>query len=46
MATCTRLSLRCPLGLVPITVPARGRHCSHLQCFDLTTFLSFNEKNR
>jgi MIZ/SP-RING zinc finger len=46
LATSTRLSLRCPLGLVPITVPGRGARCTHLQCFDLTTFLSFNEKNR
>ncbi|KAG5175011.1 hypothetical protein JKP88DRAFT_139990, partial [Tribonema minus] len=43
MATSTRLSLRCPLGLVPIAVPARGRGCAHLQCFDMATFLSFNE---
>jgi MIZ/SP-RING zinc finger len=46
LATSTRLSLRCPLGLVPVTVPGRGARCTHLQCFDLTTFLSFNEKNR
>eukprot|EP00904_Undaria_pinnatifida_P012044 jgi/Undpi1/7970/HiC_scaffold_24.g10442.m1 len=43
MATCTRLSLRCPLGLVPITCPGRGRFCKHLQCFDLKTFLNFNK---
>ncbi|CAN0481879.1 unnamed protein product, partial [Ectocarpus sp. 12 AP-2014] len=43
MATATRLSLRCPLGLVPITCPGRGRYCKHLQCFDLNTFLSFNK---
>ncbi|CAN0153970.1 unnamed protein product, partial [Scytosiphon promiscuus] len=43
MATATRLSLRCPLGLVPITCPGRGRNCKHLQCFDLTTFLNYNK---
>ncbi|CAM9858765.1 unnamed protein product, partial [Phaeothamnion confervicola] len=44
-ATSTRLSLRCPLGLVPIRVPARGRRCGHLQCFDLSTFLIFSERS-
>lgn len=44
MATVTRLSLRCPLGLTPIQTPARGKDCQHLQCFDLDTFLRFNEK--
>ncbi|CAN0426627.1 unnamed protein product, partial [Discosporangium mesarthrocarpum] len=29
---------------VPITCPGRGRGCTHLQCFDLMTFLVFNEK--
>eukprot|EP00752_Nemacystus_decipiens_P011782 g10454.t1 len=43
LATATRLSLRCPLGLVPITCPGRGRNCKHLQCFDLNTFLNFNK---
>jgi hypothetical protein len=31
MATVTRLSLRCPLGLTPIETPARGKECKHLQ---------------
>ena len=44
MATVTRLSLRCPLGLMPIQTPARGKDCQHLQCFDLDTFLRFNER--
>lgn len=26
---------------VPIRCPARGRHCKHLQCFDLSTFFAF-----
>ncbi|TMW56786.1 hypothetical protein Poli38472_006796 [Pythium oligandrum] len=46
IATCTMLSVRCPLGLCVITLPARGLHCKHLQCFDLKTFLQFNKKAR
>lgn len=45
-ATCTMLSIRCPLGLCVIDLPARGRYCKHLQCFDLKTFLLFNRKAR
>mmetsp|Transcript_7993 Transcript_7993/g.12126 ORF Transcript_7993/g.12126 Transcript_7993/m.12126 type:complete len:717 (+) Transcript_7993:149-2299(+) len=44
-ATSTKLSLRCPLGLVPIEVPGRGRYCTHLQCFDISMFLSMNENS-
>lgn len=44
MATVTRLSLRCPLGLTHIQTPARGKECQHLQCFDLGTFLRYNER--
>ncbi len=44
MATVTRLSLRCPLGMTPIQTPARGKDCQHLQCFDLDTFLRYNER--
>ncbi|KAF0684403.1 Aste57867_23638 [Aphanomyces stellatus] len=46
VATCTMLSLRCPLGLCVIELPARGIHCKHLQCFDLKTFLMFNRSAR
>lgn len=45
-ATCTMMSIRCPLGLCVIDLPARGRNCKHLQCFDLKTFLVFNRKAR
>lgn len=44
-AMSTKLSLRCPLGLCLITVPARGLQCTHLQCFDLPTYLRCNRKN-
>ncbi|RHY19616.1 hypothetical protein DYB32_010203, partial [Aphanomyces invadans] len=46
VATCTMLSVRCPLGLGVIDLPARGIHCQHLQCFDLKTFLMFNRTAR
>ncbi len=40
-ATSMRLSLKCPLGLTTINVPARGVKCTHLQCFDLEVFLRY-----
>ncbi|CAI5725318.1 unnamed protein product [Peronospora destructor] len=46
VATVTMLSVRCPLGLCVINLPARGLHCKHLQCFDLKTFLLFSKKAR
>ncbi len=41
-ATSMRLSLKCPLGLTTINVPARGAKCIHLQCFDLEVFLRYS----
>ncbi|KAH7474851.1 hypothetical protein KRP22_003474 [Phytophthora ramorum] len=46
VATVTMLSVRCPLGLCVINLPARGLHCKHLQCFDLKTFILFSKKAR
>lgn len=46
VATESRVSLRCPLGLAIITSPARGRECMHLQCFELQTYISFNHNMR
>ncbi|KAG6611193.1 SUMO ligase [Phytophthora cinnamomi] len=46
VATVTMLSVRCPLGLCVINLPARGLHCKHLQCFDLKTFMLFSKKAR
>ena len=37
-----RTSLKCPIGLVRIQTPARGKDCRHLQCFDLETFVRTN----
>jgi hypothetical protein len=46
IAMSTILSVRCPLGLGIIDLPARGKKCKHLQCFDLKTFLTFNRNAR
>eukprot|EP01006_Ploeotia_vitrea_P021574 TRINITY_DN53971_c0_g1_i1.p1 TRINITY_DN53971_c0_g1~~TRINITY_DN53971_c0_g1_i1.p1 ORF type:complete len:508 (-),score=2.59 TRINITY_DN53971_c0_g1_i1:221-1744(-) len=40
-----QLSLTCPLSLKPIVLPARGKHCTHLQTFDLTVFLQLLGKS-
>jgi hypothetical protein len=42
MMTSSVISLRCPLGLARMQTPAKGRNCSHLQCFELHTFLQFH----
>ena len=36
---------RCPISYTRIERPARGRHCRHLQCFDLGMFLEFAQKH-
>lgn len=35
------LHLRCPLSLARIDVPVKGARCSHVQCFDLHSFLAY-----
>ena len=39
------MSLVCPLSSERIKVPARGKRCHHLACFDLTTYLDFSEQS-
>ncbi|GMT26784.1 hypothetical protein PFISCL1PPCAC_18081 [Pristionchus fissidentatus] len=39
-----KISLLCPLGKTRMTVAARSRDCTHLQCFDLDLYLQMNEK--
>ncbi|KAI8837000.1 hypothetical protein BJ741DRAFT_577765 [Chytriomyces cf. hyalinus JEL632] len=39
------VSFMCPLTLVRIKHPAKGKQCKHKQAFDAETFLSFNAKN-
>ncbi|CAF0970263.1 unnamed protein product [Didymodactylos carnosus] len=38
----TKLPLKCPISLQRIGLPARGRHCTHIQCYDLHSFLILN----
>ena len=33
------INLLCPITMIPIKVPARGDLCSHLQCFELDTYI-------
>ncbi len=40
----TKVSLRCPLSICRIQIPIRGIDCTHPQCIDLKTFLSFSHK--
>lgn len=35
------MSIRCPLTTALIRVPARSRHCEHLQCMELSAVLSY-----
>ncbi|CAD5206612.1 unnamed protein product [Bursaphelenchus okinawaensis] len=39
-----RISLLCPLARIIMKRPARGKSCTHLQCFDLTNYIMMNEK--
>ncbi|RNA43090.1 inhibitor of activated STAT [Brachionus plicatilis] len=40
-----KISLICPLTKMRIKIPARGKLCQHIQCFDLESYLSLNEKS-
>ncbi|KAH9518349.1 E3 SUMO-protein ligase pias1 [Bulinus truncatus] len=42
--TSLRVSLICPLGKMRIQIPCRASICTHLQCFDASTFLMMNER--
>ena len=37
-----KLSLKCPISLSRIKIPVRGKHCKHVQCFDLRSFVEEN----
>lgn len=39
------VSLKCPLSLERYEYPARGRHCGHLPCFNLETYLMFSQQS-
>ncbi len=36
----------CPITMCPIGEAVRGEHCTHLQCFDLQSFVSINAKHK
>ncbi|OUM64701.1 hypothetical protein PIROE2DRAFT_8468, partial [Piromyces sp. E2] len=43
-ATSSIVSLRCPISRARIKTPCRFKECTHVQCFDLTSYLQLNEK--
>ena len=43
-ATSSVLDLRCPLSYMRLDVPVRGTKCTHLQCFDITSYLQLQEQ--
>ena len=42
--TAITVSLKCPITQQAIRLPARGRDCKHIQCFDLENFLIMNSR--
>jgi len=40
------INLADSITMMPITIPARGEICTHLQCFDLETYISLNAKHK
>ncbi|KPI83544.1 hypothetical protein ABL78_7417 [Leptomonas seymouri] len=38
------ITTKCPISQLPLSIPVRGRHCSHLQCVDLDSFLVSSHK--
>ncbi|KAK0375040.1 MIZ/SP-RING zinc finger, partial [Colletotrichum limetticola] len=38
------LSLKCPLSYMRLDVPCRSVNCSHIQCFDATSYLQLQEQ--
>jgi len=40
----TKMNLRCPITMMPITEPVRFDNCEHLDCFDAANYLRMNSK--
>ncbi|CAI4211446.1 unnamed protein product [Parascedosporium putredinis] len=38
------MSLKCPLSYMRLDLPVRGLGCSHMQCFDATSYLQLQEQ--
>ncbi|KEG02510.1 E3 SUMO-protein ligase PIAS, putative [Plasmodium vinckei vinckei] len=41
-----KISLNCPFSLDRILIPCRGVKCSHIQCFDLKSFIDITKKTK
>ncbi|WBY58802.1 E3 SUMO-protein ligase PIAS [Plasmodium yoelii yoelii] len=41
-----KISLNCPFSLDRILIPCRGIKCSHIQCFDLKSFIDITKKTK
>lgn len=44
VATASIMSLKCPLSTLRINLPVRSTFCSHIQCFDGTSFLQLQQQ--
>ncbi|POR33609.1 E3 SUMO-protein ligase pli1 [Tolypocladium paradoxum] len=44
VATSQVLSLKCPLSYMRLEVPCRSLACTHIQCFDATSYLQLQEQ--
>eukprot|EP00029_Vermamoeba_vermiformis_P007703 TRINITY_DN3408_c0_g1_i1.p1 TRINITY_DN3408_c0_g1~~TRINITY_DN3408_c0_g1_i1.p1 ORF type:complete len:629 (+),score=50.58 TRINITY_DN3408_c0_g1_i1:41-1927(+) len=40
-----KFSLRCPLSLMRIELPIKGKDCKHIQCFDANSYLQINKNH-
>jgi hypothetical protein len=43
--TSSIVSLRCPISKTRIKIPCRFKECTHVQCFDVSSYLQLNEKS-
>ncbi|KAI9842521.1 MAG: SUMO ligase siz1 [Thelocarpon superellum] len=44
IATSTVMSLKCPLSTLRMDLPCRSTVCTHIQCFDATSFLQLQQQ--
>ncbi|RPB05779.1 hypothetical protein L873DRAFT_1825051 [Choiromyces venosus 120613-1] len=44
VATSSIMSLKCPLSTLRINLPIRSTFCTHMQCFDATSFLQLQQQ--
>ena len=41
-----KFTLKCPLSMQNLRIPARGTHCPHIQCFDLENYVALQKSSR